>query len=299
MSLRARILKIFMGSIMSYIAKESTIKEQRAKFDKISRMTKLAKDVEIKSQEVNGVSIEWITPPQARPDHIIFYLHGGGYTMGLNNSQRDFISRLGRAAGMQVLAVNYRLAPEHHFPAGLEDATSAYRWLLSKGNKSSGIIFAGESSGGGLALATLIFLRDAGDPLPACAVCYSPHTDLALTGESVKTKAKADVINRPFDVSGNAARYAGEYDLKDPLISPLYAPLQGLPPILIHVGTEDILLDDSTRFAEHARIAGVDVTLNIWPGMLHAFPLQAAFIPEARKAIEETAIYIHTKIGVL
>jgi len=210
MSVRARILKIFMAPMMSYLAKASTIKEQRTKFEKISGMTKLAKDVEIKSQQVNGIPIEWITTPQVNPDHIILYIHGGGYTLGLYNSQRDFISRLGRAAGMQVLAVDYRLAPEHTFPASLEDATIAYRWLLSEGYESVRIVFAGESSGGGLALATLINLRDAGDYLPACAVCFSPQTDLALTGQSVKTKAKADVVNRPFDVSGNAARYAGK-----------------------------------------------------------------------------------------
>ena len=297
MSLQARIMKLFMASMMSYVAKDSTIIEQRAKFERISSLSRLAKDVEIKPQQINEVRNEWITVPQASPDKVILYLHGGGYTMGLYNSQRDYISRLGRAAGMRVIAVDYRLAPEHPFPAGLEDATATYRWLLSKGYEAARIIVAGESSGGGLAPATLIDLRDAGDPLPACAVCYSPQTDLALSGESVKAKAKADVINRPFDVPGNAARYAGEYDLKNPLISPLYADLFGLPSILIYVGSEDILLDDSTRFADCASRAGVDVTLKIWPGMLHAFPLLAAFIPEARKAIDETATYVRDKIG--
>jgi acetyl esterase/lipase len=296
MSWQAVMLKIFMAPMMSYIAKGSSVIEQRAKFEKFSSMTKLSKDVEVKPQQVNGVQVEWIRTPQVSPDHVILYLHGGGYTMGLFNSHRDFISRLGRASGMGVLAVDYRLAPEHPFPAGLEDATIVYRWLVSKGYESTSIILAGESSGGGLALATLIKLRDDGDHIPTCTACFSPQTDMALTGESVMTKAKADVINRPFDISGNAARYAGKYDLKGPLVSPFYADLKGLPPIMIHVGTEDILLDDSIRFANAARDAGVDIILEVWPGMPHAFPLQAAFLPEARKAIEATAAYIRAKI---
>jgi acetyl esterase/lipase len=291
------MLKIVMAATMSYIAKDSTVVEQRAKFERISGITKLAKDVEINKLQVNGIPVEWITTPQTRSDYVILYTHGGGYTMGLYNSQRDYIARLGRAAGMRVLAVDYRVAPEHPFPAGLEDATTAYRWLLSKGYEPEKISLAGESSGSGLALSMLINLRDAGDSLPACVVCFSPQTDLALTGESVKTKAKADVINRPFDVAGNAARYAGAYDVRNPLISPLYADLKDLPPLLIHVGSEDILLNDSTRFADRAGEAGVDVSLKVWQGMLHAFPLQAAFIPEARKSIEEASLFIRDKVG--
>lgn len=296
MSLQAKILKIWIAPVMAYIAKASTIGGQRARFGKISALTKLTKDIEIKPLLFNGVRVEWITTPRANPDHVILYLHGGGYTMGLYNTQRDFISRLGRTTGMQVLAVDYRLAPEHPFPAGLDDATTTYRWLLSKGYESARIAFAGESSGGGLALASLIKLRDDGDRLPACAACFSPQTDLALMGDSVVTRAKVDVLNRPFDLPGNAARYAGQHDLKDPLISPLYANLKGLPPVTIHVGTEDMLLDDSVRFTEQARQSGVDITLDVWPGMLHAFPLQAAFIPEARIAIEVTASFIRDKI---
>jgi acetyl esterase/lipase len=296
MSLQASVLKIFIGPLMSYIARGSTINEQRAKMEKLSGTTKLAKDVEIIPLQVNGVRVEWITTPLAKPERIILYLHGGGYTFGLYNAQREFISRLGRAAEMRIFAVDYRLAPEHPFPAGLEDATWAYQWLLSEDYDPGKILFAGESSGGGLVLSTLLNLRDAGIRLPACAACFSPQTDMALTGESVQIKKKVDVVNRPFDVLGNAARYVGEHNPKDPLVSPLYADLNSLPPIIIHVGSDDILLDDSTRFANQAGNFDVDITLKVWSGMLHAFPLYASFIPEARQAIEQTGIYIRDKI---
>jgi monoterpene epsilon-lactone hydrolase len=252
--------------------------------------------VVVEPVQMNGVFAEWVAASNANPDQVILYLHGGGYVVCSINTHRDLIVRLSRASNMRALAVDYRLAPEHPFPAALEDATCAYHWLLASGYDPAKIIIAGDSAGGGLTLATLISLRDSGDPLPAGAVCLSPWTDLAGTGESMKTKAKKDVILQTIKTKQMANPYAGSHDLKHPLISPLYADLQGLPALLIQVGTDEILLDDSTRLAEKARAAGVDVTLEIWDGMDHVFQAQAIILPEARRAIEGIGKFMRERV---
>ena len=186
---------------------------------------------------------------------------------------------------IRSLVINYRLAPEHPHPAALEDAITAYRWLLTQGYDPSQIVIAGDSAGGGLALAALLALLDAGEPLPAGAVCISPWTDLALTGASMRSKAKVDHILDPNSLEMYARYYAGIDEVTSPLLSPLYADLKGLPPLLIQVGGDEILLDDATRLAEQAREAGVDVTLEIWDEMFHVFQL-VSFLPETQKAVK-------------
>ncbi len=178
----------------------------------------------------------------------------------------------------------------------MEDAVAAYRWLLDDGFDPSQIIFAGDSSGGGLALATLVALRDDGAPLPAAAVCFSPWTDLANSGDSIRTKAGSDPILRPGSLPRYAVYYAGDNPVTDPLISPLYASLEGLPPLLIHVGEDEILLDDATRFTEIAKKAGVDVTLRIWDGMYHVFPL-VPFLPETRQAMAQIGEFVSKNLS--
>ena len=295
MSIQSKLTKPLIRFAMSHRGDESIL-EQRARLEKLGCWAWLPKDVVVEPALVGNVSAEWITTSNPNPDQVILYLHGGGYTIGSVNTHRDLIMRLSRASQMRVLALDYRLAPENPFPAALEDATSAYLWLLASGCTPGSIIIAGDSAGGGLTLATLVNLRNLGEPLPAGAVCLSPWTDLAGTGESIKTKVKQDVILQTIKTGKMAIAYAGAYDLKYPLISPLYADLQELPPLLIQVGTDEILLDDSTRLAEKVRAAGVDVTLEIWEGMDHVFQAQAIILPEARRAIQGIGKFMQERV---
>jgi acetyl esterase/lipase len=265
---------------------DASVEEMRAAFEKEARLIPLAEDVISEALEMGGVPAEWITVPGAAEDRILFYLHGGGYCVGSLNTHREMISRLARAGRARALSIEYRLAPEHLHPAALEDSVAAYRGLLSDGADPARIVIGGDSAGGGLTLATLVSLRDAGDPLPAAAVCLSPWTDLEGTGESATTKADLDMIVKMDDDRTMARRYSGDADLREPLLSPLYADLHGLPPMLIQVGTREVLLDDSTRFADSAREAGVDVALEVWEDMIHVFQFFAFALPEGQQAVD-------------
>lgn len=283
MGIRSAILR---KALRSQFAKHltGTIAEQRAWQAKSSRFNRLPSDVHCQPVVRHGISGEWIAGPSAGPE-VILYLHGGAYTLGSVSTHRHWIARLVKAAGVRGLAIDYRLAPEHPFPAALDDTLGFYQWLLEEGVEPGRILLAGDSAGGGLALAALLRLRDAGMPLPAGAVCLSPWTDLALTGASLDTKAAVDpILNRDM-LRANAAHYIGDQPATGPLVSPLYADLTGLPPLLIQVGSDEVLLDDSTRLAERAQAVGVDVTLEIWEEMFHVFPM-FPFLPESRKALE-------------
>jgi acetyl esterase/lipase len=205
-------------------------------------------------------------------------------------------SLLSSASGCRGLVIDYRLAPEHPFPAAVDDVTAAYRWLLEQGYTARNIIIMGFSCGGGLALSTMIALREAGIQLPACAVLLSPWTDLAGTGESMTTRAEADPMITPEMNRFHAALYVNGADLRHPLVSPLYSDLRGLPPLLIHVGGDEIMLDDSTRLAERAKVAGVEVTLDIWEGMWHNWHAFAPQLPEGLQAIERVGQFIRQKL---
>jgi acetyl esterase/lipase len=227
---------------------------------------------------------------------VIFYTHGGGYVSGSCSDHRGFVAKFVQGSGVGALLYEYRLAPEHPFPAALEDTLTAYRWLLSQSVSPSRIIIVGESAGGGLCLATLLALRDHGIPLPAAAVALSPWTDLRLTGESNRTRAKVSID--PVGMSMVCSQYyAGDEDPGLPYISPLYGDLHGLPPLLIYVGNDEMGRDDSTRFAEKAKAAGVDVTLRVGEGMVHCYPLFAPLFPEATQAMQEICAFIKGKTG--
>ena len=289
MSLQAKIVKKLLPIQFSDLS-EGPIEEQRARQEKSLRYARLSKGIHCQPVCANGISAEWIKASGA-DSGVILYLHGGAYALGSINTCREFAARLSRATKMRVLAIDYRLAPEHPFPAALQDATSAYRWLLSQGFDPSQTIIAGDSAGGGLTLATLVALRDAGETLPAGAVCISPWVDLAITGASIQNRAKADHILDQDSLDMYAKYYARARELTSPLISPLYADLKGLPPLLIQAGTDEILLDDATRCAENARQAGVDVTLEIWDEMFHVFQL-VSFLPETKKAVSHIAEFV-------
>jgi monoterpene epsilon-lactone hydrolase len=245
---------------------------------------------------MDGRQAEWLLPENSPQDKAILYTLGGGYVSGSCRDHRALVAKLARASRVRTLLFDHSLAPEAPFPAPLEDALGAYRWLLEQGFPAANIAFAGESAGGGLCLVTLLALRDQGMALPAAAVALSPWTDLALTGESYRTKLK-DSIDPPGMSMVCSKYYVGEHDPRMPWISPLYGDLHGLPPLFICAGTSETMLDDSTRFAEKARLAGVEVTLRVDEGMVHCYPLMAPLFPEATAALEAIGAFIRSKLS--
>ena len=268
-----------------------TVEESRAGFEQLATLFVVPPDVETETLEAGGVPAEWIRTPGASADRVILYLHGGGYVLGSINTHRELVSRFSRASGARALAIDYRLAPEHPFPAALEDATAAYRWLLAQGIEPARIAIAGDSAGGGLTLATLLALRDAGDPLPAAGVCLSPWTDLEGTGDSAQPGGADDPLLN-LDGLREMGRHYAASNLSAPLAAPLNADYRGLPPLLIQVGTREILLDDSTRVAEKARAARVDVTLEEWEGLIHVWQIFGPTIPESVQALEKIGDFL-------
>jgi monoterpene epsilon-lactone hydrolase len=269
-----------------------SIEEQRAQMEVNLTRFQLPTDVRCDSVDAGGVSAEWITTPGVVSERVICYLHGGGYVLGSINTHREMVSRLSRAASARVLILDYRLAPENPFPAAVDDSIAAYRWLLSIGVDPARLVIAGESAGGGLTVATLVALRDAGEPLPAAGICLSPWVDLECLGESTVTKAEIDpVVNRDNTLM-LAKAYLGDTDPRTPLASPLYADLTGLPPLLIQVGTAEALFDDAMRLADHARAAGVDIILEPWDDMIHMWHLFAAILSEGQRAIDRIGEFI-------
>jgi epsilon-lactone hydrolase len=268
----------------------ASVERMRGAMEKVSEH--VARDVKCEAVSAGGVPAEWIVPPNAANDRVILYLHGGGYVMGSINTHRAMIARIARASEAKAMALNYRMAPEDPFPTAVDDATAAYRWLLAQGHKPGKIVISGDSAGGGLTLATLLALRDAGIPLPAAAVPISPWADLEGTGASIQTRAAADPMVDKAGLLRMAQMYAGDSDPKNPLISPIYADYKGLPPMLIQVGDAEILLDDSTRVAERARAAGIKVELEAWPEMFHVWHVFAKILPEGQQAIDRIGEYV-------
>jgi epsilon-lactone hydrolase len=245
-----------------------------------------------------GVPAEWIDPPGGSTDRVMLYLHGGGYVAGSIDSHRNLTGHLAEAMGCRVLALEYRLAPEHPHPAAVTDAVAAYRWLLDQGVPANQIVIAGDSAGGGLTMATLLMARDHGLPMPAAAVPISPMVDLEATGASMSTRAAVDpMINKSMAVE-IVQLLLGDGDRRDPYAAPLHGDLGGLPPLLIQVGDAEVLLDDAVRLADRAKAAGVDVTLEVWPEMVHVFQASAGFVPEADQAIAAIAGFCRPKLGL-
>jgi acetyl esterase/lipase len=239
-----------------------------------------------------GVDGEWIVPADAPRDKALLYFHGGGFRLGSVSSHRDLIARIAEASGYRVLAVNYRLAPEHRFPAALEDALKAYGWMRDQGLAPQNIALAGDSAGGNLVLTLMLSLRDRHEPLPAAGVLMSPWTDLAATGESYRSRAAADPIHQRSMILALAKSFLGEDgDPKNPLASPLYADLSGLPPLLIQAGDRETVRDDALMLAERAKAAGVRVELQVWDGMIHVFQMFAE-IPQSQQAIVPIAAFL-------
>jgi monoterpene epsilon-lactone hydrolase len=271
----------------------TSIPELRQEVEKGPRFFgKLPSGIETAAVDINGITAEWVAPIGATKDKAILYFHGGGYVVGSSKMHRGIVAKFVKGSSIPALVFDYRLAPEHPFPAALDDSVAAYRWLLAQGVSHSNIAFIGDSGGGGLCLATLLALKDKGIPLPAAAAPISPWTDLTNSSDSWNTKAEVDTLCWQKAQIVFSKYYAGDHDPSLPWISPLFGDLKGLPPILLYVGEDELLLDDSTRFAQKAEEAGVDATLRVGEGMFHCYPVCAPLFPEAKQAMEEICAFI-------
>jgi len=267
--------------------------ERRRRLDEVGSHWPVADDVELTQVDVSGVPGEWSIVPGSDPSRVLMFLHGGGYCSGSILSHRRLVSEAGRAAGMRTLAIAYRLAPEHPFPAAVTDAVTAWQSLRSQGIPAARIAVGGDSAGGGLAVALIARLRDAGEDVPASAWLISPWTDLTMSGSTLATKDAVDpIIHKGYLEELAAAYLPAGMDRKDPRVSPLYANLKHFPPILIQVGSAETLLEDATRLALVAGAADVPVTLEIWPNMIHAWHLWNAHLEPGRRALASAGAFI-------
>lgn len=276
---------------------ELDIPQKRAVLEGYTKVFKPPGNVGVTRLDADGVPAAWIIPPGLETKRTLLYLHGGGYNAGSITSHLPLTGSLALTAKARVLAIDYRLAPEHAFPAAVEDALAAYRWLLKGSAQANQIVVAGDSAGGGLTLSLLLSLREKGLPLPAAGVCLSPWTDLTCSGGSWETNATIDFMLKRVTTLKAAKLYLGDADPRSPLASPLFADLAGLPPLLIQVGSEEVLLSDSTLFADKASLAGVDVALENWKGMQHVWQYSVNMLPEARQAVNQIGKFIiqHTE----
>ena len=266
------------------------IADQRAAMEASAEMFPVDPDATTTETNANGVPAEWVQINNQNPNRTILYLHGGAYVMGSRNTHRALAARIARASQAKVLLPDYRLAPENPFPAAVDDAVACWRWLLAEGHPPGQSVVAGDSAGGGLALATLLALKAAGNALPACAVALSPWTDLEGTGPTAQPGAVDDPMLTPEGLISSGQMYAAA-DLRNPLAAPLHGNLEGLPPLLLQVGTREVLLSDSTRFADKARAAGVDVTLEVEEGLIHVWQMLPG-VPEAVSAIDRVGRFV-------
>ena len=269
-----------------------TPEQMRVAYDRVCASIRVPSEAHFEQVDVDGVSGCWVTVPESSSNRTILYLHPGGYAVGSVYGHRHVAAALARASAARVLAIDYRLAPENPHPAAVEDAATAYRFILHHGATPSSVAICGDSAGGGLAIATLLSLRDAGTSLPACGVAVSPWTDLALSGESMATKAGEDPVNSREMLGGLAMMYLAGADPQTPLASPLYGDLAGLPPLLVLAGSAEVLLDDAKRLAVRAQAAGVDVTLKVADDMVHIWTFFESFLPEAQAALDQIGQFV-------
>ena len=291
-------LDSLVGLLRSRAAPEThEIGEARARFEKLAGFLGGAPDAKCEKIDAGGVAAEWVKAPGCATERAVLYLHGGGYAIGSINTHRRLAYDISAASAAAVLVIDYRLAPEHPFPAAVDDAAAAWRWLLQHGFAPNRLAIAGDSAGGGLTIAALVNLRDQKLGLPACAVAISPWVDLEGIGNSMTARAAQDPMVQKDGLLWMAGMYLAGQNAKTPLAAPLHADLKGLPPILVQAGTAETLLDDSTRIAERLHAAGVDVRLSIWPNMLHVFPLFAPVLSEGRDGCLEIGAFIRGRMA--
>lgn len=288
MSIRAKIISFLMRRTLKgqFDNIADDVPGFRERMSGATSLTpKIPAEVNVEGLTIAGVDCEWVSCEGVDSHRVLMYLHGGGYVFGDLDSHRDLVWRLSKESGMKVLNVAYRLAPENQFPSAVDDATACYRWLLDEGYKPGQIAIGGDSAGGGLTVATMINLKNLGIALPAGAILLSPWVDLSGSGDSVDANEKADPILSRVALKNFADLYVGDLDRKAPLASPLFADLSGLPALLVHVGSTEILLSDAERLVAKVKQAGGDAVLTIWSKMPHVFQVFAGRIPEGKVAI--------------
>jgi monoterpene epsilon-lactone hydrolase len=271
--------------------------ERRQRLDEVGSLWPVAGDVTCEAVDCEGVAGEWSLVPGSDVSRVLLFFHGGGYCSGSILSHRRMVTEAGRAARMRTLAIGYRLAPEHPYPSAHEDAMAAWRFLRRQGIAARNIVVGGDSAGGNLTIGLINRLRAAGEALPGCAWLISPWTDLTMSGDTLDTKDAVDPLIHKCYLVELADAYAVSADRRDPLISPLFADLHGFPPALIQVGSAETLLADATRFVAVAGAADVDVTLEIWPHMIHAWPLWNAKLEDARRALASAGEFIRARMS--
>src|SRR5580704_9553611 len=269
-----------------------TLAESRQHAEDFFAKYSVPPELKLEHAEVGGIPGDWLTMPGADAKRVVLYIHGGAFVLGSPRGYRSMCARLAKATRARIFVVDYRLAPEFPFPAAIQDAADAYRGIVKQGVAPLSIVIAGDSAGGNLTVATLLSLRESEVPLPAAGVCISPWVDLECAGETMKTKANVDPLCEHDSMLLEAGLYLNGHTARDPLASPIHADLHGLPPLLIQVGTEETLLDDSTRLAKRAEEAGVPVTLEIFEGMPHVWHVFADYLPEAQQAIEKIGEFV-------
>jgi len=272
--------------------------ERRERLDEVGSVWPIADDIRCESVDCDGVRGEWSLAPGSDAAKVLLFFHGGGYCSGSIKSHRRMVTEAGRAMGMRTLAIDYRRAPEHPFPAQHEDALTAWRFLRRQAIAAEHIVVGGDSAGGNLSLSLINRLRAAKERLPGCAWLVSPWTDLTMSGDTLATKDAVDPLIHKAYLEELADAYAPPpIDRRDPLISPLFADLRGFPPMLIQVGSAETLIADATRLAETAGVADVDVRLEIWPHMIHAWPVWNAALADGRRALVAAGEFIRARIG--
>jgi epsilon-lactone hydrolase len=276
----------------------SDVSEQRRQLRELLSAQPLPGDITVTAAALGGVPTAEITVAGVEPRHVVLYFHGGVYVMGDAFLAADLASQVGRRTRAKVISVDYRLAPEHPYPAAVDDALAAYKALLDNGIAPSDIVFAGESAGGGLAIATLVNARDHRLPLPAAAFVMSPYADLTLAGSTLETKGKADPLLSREALQARVPDYTAGQDAALPLISPLFADLSGLPPLIIQAGTHEVLLDDALRLARRAATADVAVTLDVTPGVPHVFQAYHQILDEAAAALDRAGQFLSAQLAV-
>lgn len=292
-STRAKLVRAATGKYFSSRDPHGTdVIKLRCQLDSWARILRTPRGIQVSREEFQGIHVEWLTPRQAAEGKLLLYLHGGGYVFGSCATHRQMVSYIARAGGVRALLPEYRLAPEHPFPAAIEDIVRLYRALLETRYSPRDIVIAGDSAGGGLTLATLLALRDAGDPLPAGACLLSPWLDLTGSGESMRTNAQRDPWFKPEYMPALARHYCTDDERVHPLVSPVFADLGGLPPLFIQVCDDEILFSDSTRIVDKVRATGGEAELETYNGLWHVFQAFARQVPESRAAVARIGSYI-------
>ncbi len=297
-SFRARVFRFFARQYFRRVSPDRDIGEMRQAFEDVTQRLDTPDNVTVRHATIAGIECDWLVPEGSKKTPVLLYLHGGAYVMGSSKTHRQMVATIAKAAGVRAILPNYRLAPENPFPDGIDDACAVYKQLLQQGIEPDEIVIAGDSAGGGLTVATALKLRHDGVPLPAALVLLSPWLDLSASGESVKSRAKLDPLFRAEDMPIVAEFYCSADAVREPLVSPVFANVSGLPPAFIQVGDHEILLSDSTRFADKLTAAGINVTLQVWPDMWHVFQFFGSKMPESEAALVDIARFLRRTLRV-